>query len=261
MSIKIKEKILNTIEKMNYVSALNIAASMCNHETFSSIKNINEGKAVAICGGGPTLKQYKPINNCLHIALNRALLNNSIPYEWFVADDWDGIDFMQEELIAFDGKKFFGHQIGSYDRQIPESFRIKCNAKRYYTDTYRVRNGYRSKLICDIDKMAIGNMPNIAMSTMQIALFTNPSIIFLVGCDASQGHFVQPEGLSSEQIARHEADLRIAVSGNIVIKMWKEIKAFAAAFYPDTRIVSINPVGLKGIFEDEYQEGYQEYKN
>ena len=258
---KIKRKISDKIIQSNYINALSVAASMCNHDTFSSIKNINNGKAVAICGGGPTLKQYMPIDDCLHIALNRALLNERIPYDWFIADDWIGIDFMQNELIAFDGMKFFGHQIGSYERQIPESFRIKCNAKRYYTDSYIVGSGYKSKLVCDIDRMAIGNMPNIAMSAMQIALFTNPSIIYLVGCDASQGHFVQPQSLSKERIAKHEADLKSAVSGNIVIEMWKEIKMFAAAFYPDTRIISINPVGLKGIFEDEYQEGYQENKN
>lgn len=254
---KIKRKISKKIEQMNYISAINVAASMCNHETFSEIKNINNGKSVALCGGGPTLKQYKPIEKCLHIALNRSLLNTNIPYEWFIADDWDGIDFIQKELIEFQGRKFFGHQIGAYDRQIPESFRIKCNANRYYTDSYLVGSGYNSRLVCDIDKMAIGNMPNIAMSAMQIALYTNPAKLYLVGCDASQGHFVQPKELTAERIARHEKDLKMAVSGDKVIEMWKEIKSFAAAFYPDTRIISINPVGLKGIFEDEYQEGYK----
>ena len=34
---------------------------------------------------------------------------------------------------------------------------------------------------------------------------------------------------------------------------WKELKDFAGRFYPETEIVSINPVGLKNIFLDIYQ--------
>ena len=249
----IKEKINRKLNQLSYSNAISIAASMTNHEAFSDIKSINTGKSVALCGAGPTLSKYKPIDNCMHIALNRALLNDSIHYEWFITDDWDGIDFFQEEIINFQGLKFFGHLIGVYDRLIPESFCIKCGARRYYTDAYRI-SPYSCNIVCDIDKMAIGNTLNIAMQAMQIALFTNPSIIYLVGCDASQGHFVQPETLTKEQIARHEQDIKMAVSGARVIEMWKDIKRFAAAYYPDTRIVSINPVGLKGIFEDEYQE-------
>lgn len=250
----IKSKIFNAIENVYYINALNIAASKCNKKAFEDIKNINEGKAIAICGAGPSLKKYKPIKNCLHVALNRALLNTEIPFEWFIADDWEGIDFFQKELIEFNGMKFFGHQIGCYDKQIPESFRLKCKARRYYTDSYRVFDGFKSKMVCDIDKMAIGNMPNIAMSAVQIALFTNPKTIFLVGCDASEGHFVQPSNISMNRLQKQNEDIKVAVSGEKVIKKWHEVKKFARVFYPDTRIVSINPVGLKGIFEDVYQD-------
>ena len=108
-------------------------------------------------------------------------------------------------------------------------------------------------MVCDIDKMAIGNMPNIALSAMQIALFTNPSTLFIVGCDASQGHFVQPESLSGDRVKKHETDIKKSVSGDMTIKKWMEVKEFADAFYPDTEIVSVNPVGLKGLFKDVYQ--------
>ena len=38
------------------------------------------------------------------------------------------------------------------------------------------------------------------------------------------------------------------------IKNWKKLNFFANRYYPDTEIISINPVGLKGIFKDIYQE-------
>ncbi|MBR3251959.1 MAG: hypothetical protein IKF80_09655 [Erysipelotrichaceae bacterium] len=251
---RIKGLINRKISNKAYITTINVAASICNNETFKAFKNCNMGRKIALCGAGPSLNDYIPIEDCIHVALNRALLNERIKYDYFIGDDWDGIDFFQDELLDFKGIKFFGHQIGTYKREIPESFSIKCNAKRYYTDTYIFGDGFDSRFVADIDKMAIGNMPNIALSAMQILLFTNPKIIYLVGCDASKGHYVQPKKLTKERIETHEKDLAIAVSANKTIKKWLELKEFANAFYPDTKIVSINPVGLKGIFEDEYQK-------
>jgi len=34
------------------------------------------------------------------------------------------------------------------------------------------------------------------------------------------------------------------------------VKKFAALHYPDTEIISVNPVGLKGMFHDMYTESY-----
>lgn len=238
----------------SYISSVCMAAAIANRECFRDIKNCNAGKSIAICGGGPTLQKYVPIPDTLHIALNRSLLNKNVKYDWFIADDWEGVYFFQDELLNYDCRKFFGHQIGGdYSRQIPESFRIACNASRYYTDSFMVNDGFESRFACDIDKMPVGNMPNIALSAMQIALFTHPKRIYLVGCDASQGHFVQPDALDDKTIERHEKDLKLAVSSDRVIQKWQEMKEFAQAFYPDVEIVSVNPVGLKGIFTDIYQ--------
>lgn len=257
---KIKRKIDGKFRKVAYLNAISNAASMCNSDTFGPIKNCNAGKAVAICGGGPTLQKYIPMEGVLHVALNRALLNERVKYDWFIADDWAGVDFFQDTLLHYDCKKFFGHQIGGdYARQIPESFRIACNAGRYYTDSYMVEDGFESRFTCDIDKMAVGNMPNIALSAMQIMLFTHPSKIYLVGCDASQGHFVQTN-LDAKRIEEHEKDLKLAVSSDRVIQKWLDLRAFAEAFYPDVEIVSVNPVGLKGIFTDFYQDTQGENK-
>lgn len=252
----LKNKYRDTIYDIKTIGAMHVAASMCNRETFEPIKCINEGRDIAICGAGPSLEKYRPLDGVMHIALNRALLNEKIYFEWFIADDWDGVDFFKEELLDYKCKKFFGHQLGSADvyRQIPESFRIKCNASRYYTNSYMKVDVWKAGFVCDIDKMAIANMPNIALSAMQIALFTHPRRIYLVGCDASAGHFVQPKNINEERIAAQEKDLKIAVSSEKVIAKWRELKEFANIFYPDVEIISINPVGLRGIFKDIYQD-------
>ena len=160
---------------------------------------------------------------------------------------------MQDHLEKYNCIKFFGHQIGDYSREIPESFLRKCKAERYYTDSFMVENGYKSVPVCDINLMPIGNMPNIALSALQIVLFTHPKRIYLVGCDAStNGHYTE-KGISDKQKEEHKKDLEIAVSGNKVIECWLDLKKFINCYYPDIDIISINPVGLKGIFKDCYQ--------
>ena len=65
---KIQEKIKNKLDEIKYVSSTHVAASMCNSETFKPILDCNIGREVVLCGAGPTLKQYKPINGALHVA-------------------------------------------------------------------------------------------------------------------------------------------------------------------------------------------------
>lgn len=250
----IKRKYHKAMDEIKTVTAMHVAASMCNQETFGPLKCINEGKEIALCGAGPSLKLYDPIKDVSHIALNRALLYDKVHYDWFIADDWEGIYFIQDELLKYDCEKFFGHQIGGeLHRQIPESFRIACNAKRYYNDSYMKIDTWKSEFICDIDKMAISNMPNIALSAMQVALFSHPKRIYLVGCDSAPGHFVRPKGVDSAALERQKKDQELALLSDGVKEKWRELKVFADTFYPDVEIVSINPVGLKGIFRDEYQ--------
>ena len=48
----------------------------------------------------------------------------------------------------------------------------------------------------------------------------------------------------------------------ILVLLWKEgykrIKTFTEQFYPDVEIISVNPIGLKGMFHDMYTESYLE---
>ena len=37
---------------------------------------------------------------------------------------------------------------------------------------------------------------------------------------------------------------------NISVEFWKELQKFAQTYYPETEIISVNPVGLRGIFTD-----------
>lgn len=250
---KIRNAINYRIKDIKYTNTLSMAAAMYNQKTFGDLKCCNEGKAVALCGAGPSLSQYAPISNTLHIALNRALLREDIKFDWFIGDDWGGIKFFQEKLLTYDCFKLLGHSVDDYEDQIPESFRIRSGARKYYTDIFLTGNGFDSRFAIDIDAMPIGNMPNIALQAMQIVLFTHPSKIYLVGCDASAGHFTNV-GLSENEIQKINRDTKLCVSVESTVRKWKELKKLTQRVYPDVEIISINPVGLKGLFHDEYQE-------
>ena len=89
----------------------------------------------------------------------------------------------------------------------------------------------------EIDKTWLVDGDSSTFSAMQFALFTNPKRIYLVGCDCSSGYY---DGKGGNNAAPF-------------IEVWKELKKFADIYYPETEIISVNPVGLKGLFTDLYQ--------
>lgn len=43
---------------------------------------------------------------------------------------------------------------------------------------------------------------------------------------------------------------------NQSVKDWCSLKKFLEIFYPDIEIISVNPVGLRGLFKDVYTQRY-----
>jgi hypothetical protein len=97
-------------------------------------------------------------------------------------------------------------------------------------------------------------MPNVGMSAMQLALFMNPRKLYIVGCDMSGTHFVDGNQSKVEIEAEKKQYSNYWDEGHSkLIEKWKEIKHFAEVYYPETEIISVNPVGLKGMFKDLFQ--------
>lgn len=252
---KIKSIVNDKINEFIEMENGNRIASAVNNETFSRFKNYCKGeKDVVLCGAGPTAKEYQMIPNAIHIAVNRAFMIKDVDFDFIFAQDFDGIRMVQNELIEYSKHEnctvLLGHQY-SKRKQIPESLSIKCNASRFYTDEYIYKNGYKSKLVYEIDKCAIGNMPNVGISAMQFALFLNPKAIHIVGMDMSGGHFTNAS-MTKTEIKEQEKLLKETWDNNLLElrKRWNDVKEFAEVYYPETKIDVIRPVGLKGIFEE-----------
>lgn len=66
----------------------------------------------------------------------------------------------------------------------------------------------------------------------------NQKKIYLVGCDASNNGYYYNNDLNYLDLTR-------------VLLGWNKIKEFKDIYYPNTEIISINPVGLKGLFDKD----------
>lgn len=244
-------KLLKTFDGMKRYSELLHAASECNKRAFSELRACCLGKKIVICGAGPSLNDFVPIEDAVYIALNRAVLYPKVQFDYMFADDWIGLEQYQDEIVNVKCKKYFGATQTGEQYMIPETFYTQNNAIKYYKDDFLRPGGFNSEFVCDIDLRPIGNMPNIALQVMQVALFMQPEVIYLVGCDASTaGHF----NISAEHESNTiQKDLKQCISAGATLGKWKELKHFIDVHYPDVEIISINPVGLKGLFNDIYQ--------
>lgn len=243
--INIKQKFIRYDER-NILKALTVAK--IHNKTFSEYKNKYCGKEIAIIATGPSLVKYIPIKNVINIGLNKSFLCDKIDLDFLFMQDWGVKSYINElENPKFDKiTKFFGCAPEEYfdlkskkivQAIIPESVALKFNAKRYFQySTYSVSSVHFSK---DIDSNYLECGGSVVFAAMQFALYTNPKRIYLIGCDCSNGYYDdKPLKLKKKQS---------------YIKSWLKLKEFAQVYYPDTEIVSVNPVGLKGLFKDKYQ--------
>ncbi len=213
-------------------------------KTFPKYKNINQGKEVVLVATGPTLQQYSPIADAIHIGVNSAFKFDKTKLDYLFIQDYshptkDYIKFVNDYL-PIECKKFYG-LIPYSQCVIPEDITIDSNAERFYSDFCREP----AEFTFDISTQAFGDAYSVVFPAMQFILWTNPKKIYLVGCDCSlSGYFYNSEltGHSDKNFLRVEQ----------CIDGWNKFKEFAQIYYPNIEIISINPVGLKGLFKDIY---------
>ncbi len=243
---KLKDEILLGVQR-------SINTAFLHQKTFGEFKNKFQGKTVVLVGAGPTLKYYEPVEDAIYIGVNRTFLYESIKFDYLFAIDKNGLETDYESYIqAFlDYKennciKFIGDQNCGRDMQIPEG-KLNNTIRRYKTTANFVPN----RFTLDIDCEPLGNFYSVSFQAMQFILFTNPAKIYLAGMDSNvsiAGHFA---GKDNDTI-----DNKLTANTLTCLTIWKELAEFKNTYYPDTEIISVNPVGLKGIFNDIYTEKY-----
>lgn len=239
---------LDTIKELHYQTIwLPQKVASLHQQVFPQFKNAHMGEDLVIVGCGPSLNNYNPIKTARHIALNSAIFYKKIKYDY--AFIWDlatiyakGEDQIVDCFLNYDCIKFLGkflHDgISSYEHLENHNGTLY----RCYSGARWNFPGLRSldfNIHADISMFPLADFKSVAFGALHFAAWTNPKRIFLAGLDTQQtGTF---DGRA------HPYAINELLNG------YKIFKKFMAAHYPDTEIISVNPVGLKGIFTDLYQ--------
>lgn len=242
--------ITEKITELEYRIAEQNEVCAVNTRAFAEYRNRFLGKKVVLFASGPTSKYYTPIPDAIHIGVNFAWRREDIPLNFLFTQDGfinkpnqpqveDGFNRVQEKI-------FIGIYVPRNEwMTFSENLSLKENVCRFYTN-----GGSKNQRINqDICYHSLIDFWTVAHPALHFALFTYPKEIYLVGCDTSPtGHFYDPKKQNDMAIQNMKVG-------------YARIKMFAKHFYPDTEIISVNPVGLKGLFHDVYTDEYLESLN
>lgn len=246
--IKIESYMRGLPEEISKIAARNLSVAFLHQKTFLKYKNINEGKTVVLLATGPTLSKYEPIENTIHIGVNSAFMFDKVMLDYLFMLDYENIKKYIDAANNYGKgtcKKFYGLFKGhSRTMHIPESDARAADAERYYINNSDL--SIDEQFNYDISCNSLGCFWSVIFQAAQFALYTNPAKIYIVGCDCSEnGHFDSDEPNFKTQESAQNHMLKI-------LDGWNKLKEFARVYYPQTEIISVNPVGLKGLFTDVY---------
>ena len=211
------------------------------NEIFSKFKNIHNGYDIALIATGPSLDDFIPLENVIYIGVNGAVNYDKVAFDYlFIQDAFNQANNI-DKFIKYNNIKcikFMGDISHIYPNSaIPGNIRESANAYNYTV------NSIDERFPLDLNISPMPRHHSIVFPALAFALWTNPKRIYLVGCDCAEIGYSKIEKKSSETLNKSIYKIKIG---------WDEFKKFATEYYPDTKIISINPVGLKGMFLDKY---------
>ena len=150
----------------------------------------------------------------------------------FTHNSSEGGRNLEASLSKIRNKAFVGKFVaidgGSYSEYMST---IGDKIARYFIGD----NTFEQLIYRDITCHALTDFWGAYSAAIQFAQFTFPDAIYLVGCD----------------VAPNEGYSALKKTG------YARLKMLGQRSYPGTNIISINPVGLKGLFQDEYTDEYK----
>jgi len=240
-TIKYKEKPVNNInieEIVERIKVNNIALKI-HSEVFPKYRGIYQGRDIVIVGCGPSVKDYH-LNikgDPVYISVNRAYKIPEIKFDYIFFQDQYAEGF--DELAEYRGNNCQKFQAvitkPGCDYIIAQDATTKLNSIRYILSP--IVNG---PIPYDIAYEPFADLSGTVFSAMQFALYTNPRKIYLVGFDCTDTNYF------TNYPSKYEYQTVI----------WGWMKDFAKHYYSSTEIISINPIGIKGMFRDLYTQDF-----
>ena len=219
-----------------------------HQKIFPKYKNIHSGQSIVLCATGPTFNCFNKsmLPDAVYVGVNQAHLADNVDLDYLFVTDFEkglrGKGDLITQKKSPKTKKFFGIMpIPDPDEpntfmQFPVKFIDDNNAEYFFITESGV-------FPWDISYFPFTSWGSVVHPTMQFILYTHPSKIYLVGCDCGGGHFnsdIQIDDFAHKQL----------------LDTWNKTKKAISTWYPDIEVISVNPVGLKGMFHDVYTESF-----
>lgn len=216
--------------------------SKLNWNAFRKYKNIHSNDIAVVCGTGKTLLDYKKIPNAIHIGCNSCAYLETFVFDYYFFNDWLWSSKETKNKVTEyrpNIEKFFGSFVS--DAKFGCSLDCAINADAAWYDIQGPFSMHRGGIFeTEIDKYWIGDGGGSTIFVcLQFALFCGFRTINIVGCDISGSEHFYPKNRKSDLRYLH--------------KSWHKFKNFVTESYPDVIFNVINPIGLKGLFNDIYQ--------
>ena len=260
IKIKIKKRIPLEIRirdiirtEVSYIAAREVSNALMiqnlHSKTFPQFKNVHKNDTVAIFGGGPTISYYNNEITGINIALNHLIFKDDIHFSYLFNWDFQGTiekdPAYYEKIKQINCKKFFGRfQCGDFLEYPDNPEDLKNEIYHFYSSArhHLPAYSYSENFHYDIETHPITDFMSVSFAAIQFALYTHPKKLYLVGLDTSQtGHYLGYDNVY--HIGK-------------MLTGYKKLKKFIDIYYPDIEIISVNPVGLKGLFKDVYTQSY-----
>lgn len=238
----LNEKIQSVNEELASQSVA-IKVQSLHRETFSPFRNKHKEQTVVLIASGPSVKKFQPVSNAVYVSVNDSCQYDKVKFDYLFLQELHYNSIKNKVVNEYNAEKcikFYGiipekrlDVVYPYVKLIPKTDTYSDNIRRYYLD-----DKFCKKFTSELEMEALGDFGGTVFSAMQFILYTHPKRILLVGCDCSQGNIFNDTNYDCSPM----------------IGRWQTMKRFIDDIYPDIEVVSVNPVGLKGLFRDFYTE-------
>ena len=206
-----------------------------HNEHLKKFKDFHKNQSAILFATGPTIEKYQPFDgsqDCIKIGINSICDNQDLlfglDYYFFGSGYYkeprkSRVDNIPSDIIKFGACYEHGSPTGRGNIHPDDCLKIGAipfeNNLTYFSN--------------EISKYAmLGH--SIVFPAIQFTLYTGVSTVYLVGCDC---------GFSEGPVTSGDPEL---------LHWWSTFKEFKEKYYSDVKIISINPVSLKGYFEDAF---------
>jgi len=237
-----------------------------NKRIFGEFKNAFAGKTIVLVAGGPTVANFVPIKDAIYIGVNGVAAGAS-KLKNFKHIKFD-IIFMNHRLSSIKHRQMitmlhkksvvFYNRYEYFNDTFPAIKLRGIDTREFFMHVGRINKinseqdfaNLIKNFSLDLTKSSPFTVDTVTNQAFHFSLFSGAKKIYLVGCDSIINH-TSPDKSHfyryNKVVERYSRSLK---SGDFNLS-WKAYKEIARKYCPDTEIISVNPVGLKGLFHKD----------